>query len=330
MSENRLQCLLCPHRCVLKEGDVGRCGTRKHHKQRLQVLTHGRFSAVAVDPVEKKPLSHYRPGTLTYSLGTAGCNMICPFCQNASLSQCPATGGFDATEIPYTPPEHVVRDALNRRCQSISFTYSEPILALEYALEIAPLAQAAQLDLIFVTNGQVTEAPLHDLCRILRAANVDLKSFQPTIYKRTLGGELDTTLNTIRQLHQAGVWVEVTTLIVPGMNDSDEELTNIAEFIAGVAPSIPWHVSRFHPAYKSRNTGPTAADVIYRALEIGASAGLEYVYAGNLPGQRGENTYCPNCKDVVVDRTGYRVRAVRTQHGACARCGYGIAGVGFS
>ncbi len=328
-SAHKVRCTLCPAQCVLAPGKRGICGTRANSDGRLEILTWGRFASVAVDPIEKKPFSHFLPGTRTFSLGTEGCNLVCPFCQNASLSQCTRMPGYSPDPIRQWTPEEVIHEAINSHCASIAFTYSEPVLATEFALEVATLAREHLLRLVFVTNGQINRDPLLGLCEHLDAANIDLKSFSQDVYRTQLKGRLSATLDAIVLMHDRGVWVEVTTLVVPGMNDSASELTEIAQFIAGVSPDIPWHVSRFHPAFKETTRPPTDGKMILSALEIGAAAGLRYVYAGNMPTGQGEKTCCPNCRNVVVERTGYRVNRINTEQSRCPRCGWNIAGVGF-
>lgn len=329
ISEKKLKCMLCPHACVLSTGKHGKCGTRINDNGQLSILTYGQFDAIAIDPIEKKPLSHFFPGSRTFSVGTAGCNMVCSFCQNDSLSQRPVTSFFCPVSTEAWSPEDIVAKAVENNCHSIAFTYSEPTLSVEFALAIAPMAAAANLGIVFVTNGQINTEPLSKLCPHLAAANVDLKSFQPHVYKDKLGGDLSTTLNTIQQMHRAGVWVEITTLLVPGMNDTKAELSQIARFIAQIDKNIPWHISRFRPAFQETSLPPTTPQNISAAVEIGIRNGLRYVYAGNLPGQRGENTYCPNCQDVVVHRVGYDVLKINTLNKKCIHCGCDIAGVGF-
>ncbi|MBN2716624.1 MAG: AmmeMemoRadiSam system radical SAM enzyme [Deltaproteobacteria bacterium] len=330
LSNNSLvRCTLCPHTCHIGLEQTGRCGTRKNVDGQLEVLTYGRLAAVAVDPIEKKPLNHFMPGTSTFSVGTEGCNLICPFCQNAALSQCPLAKHYDATRVRSWTPLELVEMAGHHNCGSMAFTYSEPILSIEFALDVAPLAQAANLPILFVTNGQINPDPLDRLRPHLAAANVDLKSASGDTYKKILKGDLAATVQTIDTLHRGGTWVEVTTLIVPGMNSTSGELEKMARLIADISVDIPWHVSRFHPAYKVTDVAATADSTIENAIEIGISTGLRYVYAGNMPGKQGENTCCPNCKSVVVDRTGFRVNRIRTKQSRCPECGYLIAGVGL-
>ncbi len=323
-------CRLCPRGCTPVPGAWGKCKTRFNDAGNLRILTHGRLVTAAVDPIEKKPLNHFRPGSLTFSVAASGCNLVCPFCQNHSLSQTL----LDSPAVEDRPrrvwkPKDVVDAAIEQRCESISFTYSEPILLLEFADLVASCARERNIDIVFVTNGQATKEAARDMAGFLAAANVDLKCFDKDDYWRILGGSLDATLDTIRILREAGVWVEVTTLVVPGFNDRDDQLRSIAGFIASVGCGIPWHVSRFHPAYRWMDRPATPPETLYRATVIGRSAGLEHVYTGNLPGHEGEKTRCAHCDALLIDRVGYRIVAVHTEGGCCKMCGEPIDGVGF-
>jgi len=326
----KIRCGLCPHECEIKPGKVGVCRTRRNEEGALEVLTRGRLRAVAVDPIEKKPLSHYRPASETFSVASVGCNLKCPFCQNHGLSQAlrdesPAM----AEDGRRWTAEEIVAAAAGRGCASISFTYSEPILSFELARDVAALARPEGIEIVFVTNGTVNPGPARELAGWLAAANVDLKCFSAEDYDRVLGGSLEAVTGAIEIFKKGGVWVEVTTLVVPGFNDGDEQLGAIAGFLAGVDPAIPWHVSRFHPDYKWIDRRPTPPATLERAREIGRAAGLRYVYTGNIPGDDGEKTRCPGCGDVVIDRVGYFVREVRTDGGRCPGCGEPIEGVGL-
>ncbi len=254
--------------------------------------------------------------------------MTCPFCQNNHLSQMPEDGPAMNHRDSWTP-QSVVEEALRCGCRSISFTYSEPVLSLEFALETCAAAASADIPVIFVTNGQLNSSPAAALAGAIGAANVDLKSFRKDAYRLELGGHLGTTLDTIDLLRRAGVWVEVTTLVVPGWNDSDGELVRIARFLADLSVDIPWHVSRFHPAWRWPGCEATPLSTLKRAFEIGRAAGLRYVYCGNVPGDDGEKTRCPACGGVLVDRRGYRVIGMNLRGDECISCGQRIAGVGF-
>lgn len=322
----KVRCSLCPHACTIQPGKLGLCRTRRNDGGILTALTYGRIDAAADDPVEKKPLFHFRPGSSTFSVAAVGCNLVCPFCQNHSLSQMLRDGGSLDEGAGRRTPDEVVAAALGNGSASISFTYSEPILSFEFARDVAAVARPRGIDIVFVTNGQMNEEPARALAAFLAAANVDLKCFSAAGYAEVLGGRLDATLRTIEILAAAGVWVEITTLVVPGFNDGDEELAGIARFIAGVGRDIPWHVSRFHPAYRWLDGGLTPASTLGRAREIGRAEGLRHVYTGNLPGDDGEKTYCPACRTPVIDRRGYRIAAIALQGGRCANCGETIAG----
>jgi len=296
----------------------------------LRSATHGRLLAAAVDPIEKKPLFHFRPGSSIFSIASAGCNLVCPFCQNHSLSQIPRRESREETASSRVwTAEEIVAAASAQGCASIAFTYSEPILSLELALEVSPRARALGIDLVFVTNGQASPEAVDALTPILAAANVDLKCFDEDKYSRVLGGDLSATLHAIRTWHARGMWIEVTTLVIPGFNDGDEELGKIASFLASVDKDLPWHVSRFHAAHKWGDRPATPVATLERALEIGRSHGLRYVYTGNLPGSQGEKTSCPNCGALLIDREGYRIRRGAVAEGRCGACGVKIAGVGL-
>jgi pyruvate formate lyase activating enzyme len=329
LGEGRVRCTLCPHRCAIAAGALGACRTRRNDGGVLRSITHGRLLAAAVDPIEKKPLFHFRPASAIFSIASAGCNLTCPFCQNHDLSQLPRAGRSEGAAARRWTAAEIVDAALARGCASIAFTYSEPILSLELAEEVFEEARGKGLDLVFVTNGQATPEAVEALGAILAAANVDLKCFDAGAYRRVLGGELEATLGAIRAWRAGGVWVEVTTLVVPGFNDGDDELGRIAAFLAGVDPEMPWHVSRFHPDHLWDDRPVTPEATLRRAREIGRSAGLRYVYTGNLPGSEGEKTPCPGCGAVVLDREGFRVRGVAIAGGRCAACGAPIAGVGL-
>ncbi len=318
-----VHCLLCAHHCRIEPDERGLCGVRENRAGSLFTLVYGCPVSTAVDPIEKKPLFHFMPGTLTYSLATVGCNLTCAFCQNAEISQMPRDRG----RVVGTPlsPERVVKSAIEAGCGSVSFTYTEPTVFYEYARDCARLASASGLKNIFVTNGYMTRQLLDDIDGDLHAANVDLKSFSDDFYRTLTGGRLRPVLDSIQRLWEMGVWVEVTTLLIAGKNDSLEELHSLAEFIASVSPDIPWHVSRFYPAYRMLDTPPTAVAAIERALRAGRDAGLRYVYGGNIAGHASESTLCPSCGTVVIERNGFRVLKNSVHDGRCPTCGKEIA-----
>ncbi len=317
-----VRCYLCAHRCTVKPDRLGICGVRQNVGGTLYSLVYAEAIAVHVDPIEKKPLYNYLPGTRSFSIATVGCNFRCSFCQNADISQAPREGSsLRAEEFP---PEQVVAAAERYACDSIAYTYTEPTVFFEYAFDTAKLAHEAGIKNIFVTNGYMTLEALEEIDSYLDAANVDLKSFDDRFYRRVCGAKLRPVLEAIEDMHQRGVWVEVTTLLIPGLNDGDDELRQIAQFIAGVDPDIPWHISRFSPRYKMRNRPATPVERIHRAAEIGREAGLAYVYVGNVPGDLHENTFCPSCGAVAIGRIGYHT-TLNLEGRRCASCGQELA-----
>lgn len=319
-----VRCSLCAHRCAIKPGERGLCGVRENRDGVLYALTFGCAISAAVDPIEKKPLFHFLPGTLSFSIATVGCNLTCSFCQNSDISQLP-DGGGPIRGSAFAPDEVVAR-ALETGCRTIAYTYTEPTIYWEYALACAVPATAAGLKNVFVTNGFMTREALELAGPHVHAANVDLKAFDDDFYRRYAGARLKPVLGSITRLVEAGVWVEVTTLIIHGLNDGESELRALAGFLVGLSPDIPWHVSRFHPSYRMLDRPATPGSAVERALEIGREEGLRYVYAGNLPGHASESTRCPSCGEVVVERRGFRVTGMRVGGGLCGDCGSQIAG----
>ncbi|MHB8868025.1 MAG: AmmeMemoRadiSam system radical SAM enzyme [Thermoleophilia bacterium] len=319
-----VRCFLCAHLCTIEPGERGLCGVRENRDGVLYALTFGCAISSAVDPIEKKPLFHFLPGTLSFSIATVGCNLTCAFCQNADISQLPREAGrIRGSDFA---PEEVVTRALEAGCRTIAYTYTEPTVFLEYALACAAPAAAAGLKNVFVTNGFMTRQSFELAAPHLHAANVDLKAFDDDFYRRHAGARLKPVLDTITRMVAAGVWVEVTTLVIHGLNDGEPELRALAGFLAGLNPDIPWHVSRFHPAYRMLDRPATPVATIERAVEIGRDEGLRYVYAGNLPGHESESTHCPSCHEVVLERRGFRVTGRRLNGNTCSACGAEIAG----
>lgn len=323
--DRTVRCRLCAHGCVIKPGKRGICGVRENQAGRLVSLVYGRTISANGDPIEKKPLFHFQPGSISMSIATVGCNFKCRHCQNSDISQMPVDRGqIMGTDMA---PSEVVRKAKNLGASSISYTYTEPTIYFEYALETAMLATEAGLKNVFVTNGYMTEAALKTIGGHLSAANVDLKSFRDDFYRKVCGARLEPVKETIGRMKEAGVWVEVTTLLIPGYNDDSGELEELAGWLAGVGPDIPWHISRFHPTYKLTDAPSTPASAIHRAREIGLKAGLHYVYSGNIWGDTGEKTYCHNCGNLLLDRVGFTVTRNALQEGACPDCSTPAAGV---
>ena len=319
----RVRCGLCPHRCLIGEGAIGLCGVRRVESGRLYSSVYGHPCSLAVDPIEKKPLNHFMPGALTLSYATVGCNLTCNFCQNHSISQAPG-GRFGARTVG---PERLVAEAEQEGCRIIAHTYTEPTVYFEYAFDVAKLAAERGMHNVFVTNGFTSLEATRQVAPHLHGVNVDLKAFSEQTYREYCGGRLQPVLDTIQLMHDLGIWVEVTTLVVPGMNDSVEELTDIARFVASVSPSIPWHVSRFHPDYGLRDRGITSATSIQSAFEIGGREGLQHVFAGNLRAPEMENSHCSHCGQEVIVRNGFRVVRNVLKEGCCPGCGGRVAGV---
>jgi len=295
---------------------------RENQGGELFTLVYGCPISAAVDPIEKKPLFHFLPGTLSFSIATVGCNFTCLFCQNADISQMPRERG----EVRGTlfSPEQVVQQALATGCKSIAYTYTEPTIFFEYALATARLATEAGLKNVFVSNGYMTAEALALIDGHLHAANIDLKAFSDGFYRARVGARLKPVLDTLGRLVERGVWVEATTLLIPGENDAAEELRALAGFLAALDPDLPWHVSRFHPSYRMMDVPPTPLESLERAVAIGREAGLRYVYAGNVPGHDSETTHCPACGRAVIERSGFAVRRIRLDGGRCAHCGEAV------
>lgn len=321
-----VQCFLCNHRCKIKEGRRGICQVRENQAGRLMSLVYGRLVSENVDPIEKKPLFHLLPASFSYSISTVGCNFSCLHCQNYEISQYPKMHGGDITGSHRTP-EQIVAAAKHYDCRSISYTYVEPTIFMEFAYDTAVLASEAGIKNVFVSNGYTSPEATKKLAPYLDGNNIDLKAFTEKFYHEVCGAKLAPVLETIRLMKELGVWVEVTTLIIPEWNDSEKELRDIARFIAGIDAKMPWHVTRFYPTYKMTDRGGTSTSIIRRARDIGLEEGLQYVYTGNIPGEEGENTFCPQCGKTIIQRIGFSASAKNLDNGACAFCGHPIAGV---
>ena len=328
LSGGRVRCRVCSHGCVIESGQRGVCAVRENVDGTLTSLVYGRLIARDVDPIEKKPLYHFYPGTRAYSIASVGCNFTCSNCQNHFISQYPREHGGRIVG-DRIPAEEVVADAAASGCRSIAYTYTEPTISIEYALEVMRLARAEGLRNAWVSNGYLTEEAFAEIAPYLDAINVDLKGISDRVYHEIVGGNVRPVLDTIERVHQAGIWIEVTTLVIPGVNDSLDELRWIAEAIVGISPHIPWHISRFFPAYRLVDRPPTPVETLERAFRIGREAGLLYVYLGNVPGE-GEETRCPQCGERLIERSGYRIRRSRLDEGACPVCGEPVDGVWFS
>jgi len=325
LDDKRVHCYLCNHQCHIEDTRYGFCGVRQNINGELFTHAYRDVVAAHVDPIEKKPLYHFLPGTRSFSIAAAGCNFRCGFCQNWQISQ---VSHRDGTAGPgqALSPQDVVRIALENRCQSISYTYTEPTIFFEYAYDIAQLARDTGLLNVFVTNGYMTAEALKTIQPFLDACNVDLKAFSEDTYQKVCHARLQPVLDSIRMMKELNIWVEITTLVVPGLNDSEEELNNIARFIAGIDNNIPWHISRFHPDFQFTEAAATPVEVLNRACALGMEAGLRYIYVGNVIGKH-EETMCPNCRRVLLRREGFSVAANILKNSCCPDCSERIAGI---
>jgi pyruvate formate lyase activating enzyme len=324
--EQAVNCHLCNHHCHIKLDKHGICGVRKNQDGTLWSLVYGKIIVQHIDPIEKKPLYHFYPGTRSYSIATVGCNFRCTFCQNADISQSPRE---DRSIYGSTvAAESIVEQARKTGCASISYTYTEPTIFMEYALDVARLAHGVGIKNIFVSNGYMTEESLEAIAPYLDAANVDLKAFSDHFYAKQCGAHLEPVLKTLARMKELGIWLEVTTLLIPGLNDDPAELTEMVKFLHSLGPETPWHISRFHPAYRLMDRPATPVRTLQNARDIGIKGGLQYVYLGNVPGDAGENTYCRQCRAPLIERYGFTIQNRGLEGGKCATCGAVMAGVG--
>jgi pyruvate formate lyase activating enzyme len=325
----KVKCNLCPHRCEISDGKKGICLIRQNIGGELYTLNYGKLVAQHVDPIEKKPLFHFYPGSSTFSIASAGCNLHCKYCQNYEFSQMPLHHhrimGRDFI------PDITLQQAIRHGCISISYTYTEPTIFFEYAYDVARLAHSKNIKNGFITNGFITPEALRTIAPNLDAVNVDLKSFSGNFYKNVCKAKLQPVLDTLTLLNQLGIWTEVTTLVIPGLNDSEQEVYAIAEFIISISREIPWHVSAFHPAYKVTHLPPTPIVVLNRVREIGLKTGLQYVYLSNVATLHGTaDTICPDCGQKLIERTNFGIVKNEIRDGYCPNCGRVIAGEGLS
>lgn len=326
-NDQKVRCFLCNHHCLIKEGQRGICWVRENRQGTLYSLVYGKPIARHIDPIEKKPLFHFLPGSASYSIATLGCNFRCLFCQNADISQARETKTIFGEEAT---PEEIIAAVLNSPCRSISYTYTEPTVFLEYAQDIAVLASSQGLKNVFVSNGYMTPEALESIHPHLHAANVDLKAFREEFYKTQCKAKLAPVLESLKIMKRMGVWVEVTTLIIPTLNDSKEELKELARFIIDdLGPETPWHISRYHPTYRLTDLPITPIKTLQQAWAIGKEQGLRYVYTGNVPGDQGEKTFCYYCGQLLLDRYGFSILKNNLVQGKCPHCHTPMDGVGL-
>ncbi len=324
LEEGRVECQLCPQACTVADMERGMCGVRENRGGTYYTLVHGRACAVHVDPIEKKPFFHVMPGEKAFSFSTAGCNVECKFCQNWELSQFRP----EQVEAYDLPPATLVEAAKRSGARLTAATYGEPVVYWEYVRDAAAAANAAGLKPVVVSNGFIQEQPLRDVLPLLSAVKIDLKSFREQFYREQVRGKLEPVLKSLQIIHEAGVWLEIVVLLVPTLNDSAAEITDMTRWIAAtLGPDVPIHFTRFHPTYRLTDLPPTPVATLERAWDIASGAGLHYVYLGNVPGHPGENTVCPGCGGIVIRRMGFQVLQNNLKDGACPGCHRRIPGL---
>jgi pyruvate formate lyase activating enzyme len=326
LSNEKVQCHLCAHECLIALSKRGICAVRENRGGVLYSLVYGKIVSGNVDPIEKKPLFHFLPGTRAFSIATVGCNFQCQHCQNFDISQYPRLHNKEIIGSDLTPAD-IVAEARSTHSSTIAYTYTEPTIFSEFCYDTAVLAREEGIRNVYVSNGFMTESSANAMAKVIDGDNIDLKSFSDKFYRKVCKARLQPVLDTIARMKALGVWVEVTTLLIPGLNDSDSELKDIANFIKQTGPEIPWHVTAFYPTYKMLDRPRTPVSTLRRARDIGLEAGLRYVYTGNIPGESGESTYCYACNELLIERLGYTIRRNRLQNGACHKCGAQIDGI---
>ncbi len=326
LEDGRIQCDVCPRYCKLREGQRGLCFIRMRHDHQIVLTSYGRSSGFCIDPIEKKPLNHFLPGTPTLSFGTAGCNLSCKFCQNWDMSKSREMDTLAAS----ASPEKIAAVAAQHGCRSVAFTYNDPVIFLEYAVDTAKACHAKNIKTVAVTAGYIAADARERFFSYIDAANVDLKAFSEDFYYNLTGGHLDDVLETLKYLrHQTKVWFELTTLVIPGKNDSDAEINEMAHWVVDeLGPDVPMHFSAFHPDWKMQDIGGTPRETLLRAREIAKRAGVNYVYTGNMPDQRSNSSWCPDCGQLLIERRSYQLSEWGiSATGACQKCGSSIPGV---
>ena len=319
-----IMCRICPNECVLKEGELSKCNNRKVYNSKLYTMAYGNPCSVNVDPVEKKPLYHFFPGSRAYSIATAGCNLVCLNCQNWTISQISPdkTRNFDL------PPKDVVDDCIKNNCKSIAYTYSEPVTFYEYVYETAQIARNAGVKNIMKSNGYINPEPLKKLCSVIDAANIDLKAFSESAYLKLTGGKLQPVLDSLKVYLEMGIWLEITNLVVPAWSDNLNEIREMCKWLnSNVFSKTPIHFSRFYPMHKLEQLPPTPVDILNKAVLIARDEGIKYVYTGNVPGNELSDTVCTGCSSTLIGRQGFRVTSNTINGGKCSKCSTPVDGV---
>jgi len=324
LAHKKIKCKLCPRECVIDDRERGYCGARENRGGTYYTLVYSRVATAHIDPIEKKPLFHFLPGSAAFSIATAGCNVNCKFCQNWEISQVRP----EQVRSVYMPPKELAALARQNQCPSIAYTYSEPVIFYEYVVDGADAGHAQGVRSVVISGGYIQPEPLKKWCRTVDAIKVDLKAFSEKFYKEVVNGELKPVLETLVTIREQGTWTEIVYLVIPTLNDSDGEFKAAAQWVkANLGPDVPVHFTRFHPEYLLTNLPSTPVETLERAKAIADAEGLHYVYVGNVPGHSGENTYCPKCKRVIVERQGYTVGQVQLKKGKCAFCAQAIPGI---
>ena len=325
LNNDTIQCLACNNYCVIPNGKTGICGVRQNENGKLKLLVDNKAVAVNLDPIEKKPLFHFFPGSIAFSLGTFGCNFGCEFCQNWDISQAPKETTIEFWGEDW-PPEKIISYCQKHNISVIAYTYNEPTIWTEYALAIMKLAHKNKIKNVWVSNGYMSKETLKLIAPYLDAINVDLKSFREEFYQKVVHAHIEPVKENIKKIWEMGIWEEVTTLIIPGFNDSENELKEIAQFLVTISPDLPWHISAFYPNYKMLDVPSTSKETLLKAYHIGKDAGLKYVYTGNIPDSNYESTYCPNCGFKLIERWGIEMIENNLLGDKCPKCGTKIAG----
>jgi pyruvate formate lyase activating enzyme len=324
LSDGKVKCKLCPRGCIVPPGGRGYCRVRENKGGKLFSMVYGKACTKNCDPIEKKPFFHVLPGSKSFSIATAGCNFACLFCQNWDISQA-TPESFDVQE---SLPQQIVEEAMAAKAKSIAYTYAEPVVFYEYMLECTRLARKEKLANVMVSNGFIREEPLRNLLKELTAIKIDFKAFTDSFYEKVCEGELESVKKTLKVIAETKVWLEVVVLLIPTLNDSQEEIKRMSGWLAReIGTHVPLHFSRFTPMYKLRNLPRTPIETLHKAREIAMQEGMQFVYIGNVPGEEGENTFCPSCKKILIRRFGYSILESKIQNGKCAYCNAVIPGV---
>jgi len=324
LPEREIECTLCPRQCKLGDKERGYCGDRENQGGTYYTLVYGKACAIHIDPIEKKPLFHFLPGTNALSIAAAGCNVNCKFCQNWEISQ------VRPEQVRHYdfPPSQVVKSAMTNGCPTIAYTYTEPVVFYEYVYDTAVKGRSQGVKSVVISGGYVNPEPLQELTKVVEAIKIDLKGFSQDFYTKYVNGELKPVLEAIKIVHQSSAWLEIVYLVIPTLNDSPQEIQKMCRWIMKeVGPDVPLHFSRFYPMYLIKNLPPTPISTLERSWKIALNEGLHYVYIGNVPGHKAESTYCPQCHKTVIKRTGYQIEAINLKSGHCRFCGHSIPGI---